>query len=779
MPLKKEIQDRYNIAQAKTDKWKKIHEGLAKTKDHLPTSVVMAVEEILINQVKFVTDMQRLNNMLIILRDHVVAHGHDDKKSQLAVLNNYLSKLDGLLKTYAALPDPLESINSEGQGAAPEELIEKLCARLNQPELKKLMTQLGDLADEQMKVNDIYRAYQQDLLNLSTYNQERTSDIVLNNGEWSSQARQISDFTIMPAQNLPRIYMPIEELQNKLASFQSKEPDYHLAANQKPTKSNPVLQRLITLADTGVASAKKNVHEYNNKIKAAQIAVEEFNKFPTEMKIKHKQAGMLRNILDLNMNTPLQKENLATTMFFTEYLKTALVKAYPQMFRLDIKGNVDIILPASDSAYANIHKALGYDLHKLHLTGSATLKIDPEKFDAQTLDTLYQESQNPLWLVLKSTKPISQNFTAEQKIQAYVELAQAFKNKQIGTTGKYLAAYNIAQAALAVAQAHPQQSTKFTEEFGPESTLGKWIISKAKTKDDKNQIKDGLTFSSVKQEANDEPPSFTATTTTHDSLTSSQNSQSDVDVFTSDDESSQGEYADEERVDMALETFIEQAPLSVAPVIPKVAVTAKESSDKEQIKAEQANTVIEPIIVQASISAKKITAVTETLAADTSILDAEQAMEQQIISETPTAKVESPTTAAKSPGTEDATAQQGPVEPSPEQPSTRTNFKAEIANIKHQEQVPAQEKTAEVSKPIKDTQALLKGKQSYLLAHGLHSISVSTQQSRNDLNKLKEQIKEAKTHEELLPLEDKVIAIAKITQAVNTVSASLRTRKNF
>lgn len=560
VPLKKEIQDTYNSAQAKTDKWKKIHAELAKTKDHLPLSVVMAVEEIVVNQVKFVTDMQRLNNMLVVLRDHITEHGDDEKKTQLAILNNYLGKLNGLLQTYAALPDPLETINSQGMGATPEELIEKLCAKLNQPELKKLMSQLGDLADDQMKVNEIYHIYQQDLLKSTRYNQERTSDIVLNNGEWSTQQRQIPDFTIMPAQNLPRVYMPIEELQNKLASFQSKEPEYHLATNAKPSKANPALQRLISLADTGIASAKKNVHEYNNKIKAAQIAVEEFNRFPAEMKIKHKQTAMLRNILYININSPLQKENQATTTFFAEYLKTALAKAYPQIVRLDIRGGVDITVPANDAAYADIHKALGYDLQKLSLTGTAALMIDPAKFDAQTLDKLYTDSENPLWLVLKSTKPISQTFTAEQKIQAYVELAQAFKDKKIGATGKYVAAYNLAQAALAVAQEHPELSTKFIAEFGPASTLGKWIIGKTKSKDDKNLVKNNLTFALAKQEAIvDDPPSIASTTVTQSSSSSSQGSQNDSDVFASDEESSKGEYVEDEE---------EQADVAIAPSPP-------------------------------------------------------------------------------------------------------------------------------------------------------------------------------------------------------------------
>lgn len=690
MPSKKEIQDTYSIAQAKTDKWKKIHESLATTKDHLPTSVVMAVEEIIINQVKFVTDMQRLNNMLVILRAHVTEHGDGEKKMQLAILNNYLTKLDGLLESYAALPDPLASINDQGMGATPEELIEQLCTKLNRPELKKLMSQLGDLADDQMKINDIYRTYQQDLLKLTTYNQERTSDIMLNNKGWSTQQRQIPDFTIMPVQNLPRIYMPIEELQNKLASFQSKEPDYHLAANEKPTKSNPALQRLIKLADTGVANAKNNVHEYNNKIKAAQIAEEEFNDFPAEMKITQKQTGMLRNILSININTPLQKENQATTTFFAEYLKTALAKTYPQIFNLNIQGGIDVTLPSNNSNYANIHKALGYDLQKLSLTGAATLAIDPAKFDAQTLDNLYQKDPNPLWLVLKSTKPISSNFTAEQKIQAYVELAHAFKDKKIGATGKYLAAYNLAQAALAVAQEHPEQNTKFTAEFGPESTLGKWIIGKTKTKDDKNLVKNNLTFSLVKREADyDETPSFISTTTTHSALSSSQSAHSDSDVFASDEETSNEEY-DEDN-----EHAVQQQKTIISDAIPL-----------------------------------------------------------------PESQTQSPAIPH--------------VEPPHNPAITRTNFKAAIASIKENNEH-VKKQMPDEPKPIMDTQKIMRGKQSYLLTQGLNKLSVNTE----ELNKLKEQIHKAETPEELQPLEDKVLAIIKISQAVNTVTEGLRRRKDF
>ncbi|MGC1183288.1 hypothetical protein [Legionella sp.] len=528
MLSRSEIQDRYNAAQAKADKWIRIQINLSNSKDHLASNVVSAIEEIIMNEVKFVTDMQRLNNLVVILRDHVSKQGGSDKKEQIAILDIYIEKLDTLLSTYAAMPDLLKLINDDGTGATPEELIEKIGMKLLLPESKQIMTQLGDLADQRMNVEMIHKLYLQDLSKLDNYLEERTSEIVLFTGTRSTQKRAFSDFTIMPAQNLPRIYMPVEQLSEKLSSFAAKAPDYHIPAYEKPTTTNSAIQKLINNVSEGIDQAKNSVQAYNSKKAAIQNAEEEFSKIAAKTKIREKQAVMLRNILGLNINTSLQ-----TTSFFSEYLKTALTKTYPEMFQLNIKGEVDIILPTSNVAYTDIHKALGYELN-------TTLTLEPSRFDAQILDKLYQKTENPLWIVLKSTKPVNENFSAEQKIHAYKEIAQAFKDKKIGNTGKYLAAYNLTQSAKAVAQEHPESIPAFNEAFGYESTLGKWVIEKAKNKDTviSNLIIRPAKLASLEDKATDfeidERASFGSTI----SLNSSLDSISDSGIDTFDEESS-------------------------------------------------------------------------------------------------------------------------------------------------------------------------------------------------------------------------------------------------
>ena len=473
MPLTQKIQENYDIAQKKMEAWKERNVAVSATKDHLPKDVINRLEEIVMNEVNLLSDFQRLNNQLSVLRGWVDTHGKNNKKGQLATIDMYLEKLNSLISSYEHLPSLIASINDDGTGMEPEQLLEKIGARVQSPEYIQIMDQLGELVVYQTEMNEIYMMHRTELLTSEDYNQARKSSKVMGNSR-SEQRREISDFTSMPFQNLLRIAMPIRELNKDAKHFKSTNPDYYIPEQQVPEKNNPKIQHFIDITSEAAERVGEAVEVVDNKIDAIKSAKAEFSKLPAKMKEEKKQGLMLRAILNLNLNSPLQNNTYASVVAPSAYLKTVLTQAYPELFLLDPRNGIKVV--AQDpSTYIDIHKAIGIDLLKLHEAApNKTITLNPEKFDAKILDELYKDTKNPLWLVLKSTKPINETFTAVQKIQSYAELAVVFKEAK-----DPVAASTLAQAALAVAQEHREDSAAFTAEFGASSTLGKWLISKA------------------------------------------------------------------------------------------------------------------------------------------------------------------------------------------------------------------------------------------------------------------------------------------------------------
>ncbi|ETO93529.1 hypothetical protein [Legionella oakridgensis] len=206
---------------------------------------------------------------------------------------------------------------------------------------------------------------------------------------------------------------------------------------------------------------------------------------------QEQQKFILRKMLELNLNTPLHTESEDISRpegkYFSTYLKMVLTRAYPDIFYLDASEKLGVKMDPRDpsgSKYKTICKAFGLDLSNTsYLPGAAArvteLQLDPAQFNAGALEELHQQDgkRNLLWLVLKSTMPVSETFTAEQKIQTYQALADAAVAGQLGGTDKYIAALNLQKAAFKIAQEHDVLPT-FTAAFGPESELGKYINAK-------------------------------------------------------------------------------------------------------------------------------------------------------------------------------------------------------------------------------------------------------------------------------------------------------------
>ena len=473
--------------------------------DKLPRAVIDAVQEIFTVQIEFIANMKQMQLMINTLRAHVDDTGGINKKSQLEALDNYLSKLEELFSIYDKSLAHSLFINADGSGPSPEEVIKKLSEAFQGEPLKKYLQQFGELTDDLMVINQIELdnnptlsenpAYQEAIVHYPTPEQLHPP------------AKKINVYTIMPMQNLTRIQLLTKALGKELDSFERKPHAYH-TDQLTPEGKNSALQSLKQDAQTAVSSADEQAIIYNARVGAIDIAKSQFTSLEAKMKPEEKQAAILRKILAMNMNTSLQEKSHAAHAF-PYYLKTVLPLMYDKSFELDAKGGLRITVPISDPTYKDIHFALG-----ISMTNTKAVILDPAKFDAEALDVLYRTTQNPLWIVLKSTKPIDATFTASQKMHAYIDVAQAFHDKKIGDVDKYKGAYNVALTAVQIAREHPEANAKkavsaVSAAFEPNRNskapnMGQWIANKTKSLE---EVTHALTVASAPQHAPSSTPS--------------------------------------------------------------------------------------------------------------------------------------------------------------------------------------------------------------------------------------------------------------------------------
>lgn len=224
------------------------------------------------------------------------------------------------------------------------------------------------------------------------------------------------------------------------------------------------------LADDFLTQVSGFARSLNNEIAQKELALEQMQ----GKKDKEREDIALRNILQLNFNNPLNKVPEKMSESVEYYMSAILTEAYPNLFYLQ-NGQFEI-QPSSNSVLIN--QAFGIEIR---LDGSAPvkeLKFDFSTLNKNALDALYKNDANPLWLVLKSTKPINEDFSASEKIAVYAELAQAFKDSKIGDTEKYLQAANLAQNAFAIALEHEECREQVNRTFGSASPLGTWMLEK-------------------------------------------------------------------------------------------------------------------------------------------------------------------------------------------------------------------------------------------------------------------------------------------------------------
>ena len=508
---KQRIQSDFDAKSTKLEEWGIEQLKTAGTKDHLSAGVINAVKEAVAVPEKFTTDMKHLKNIIITLTQNSKINDSEAK-----AIEDYINKIDELIKLHNELNTEYPLIFDKN--TSPEDVIKDLNEKYNDPKFYEMMEQLASLEYDRVKINSICAKYEPQLTSKnSTYNQVRTTyapNTSPDTPERGSQVRIISTFTIMPTQNLPRISMVVRAINDQLTKFEEKNPDYHL--DQQPedslneeeagSESNVAIENLLALTTGCLKRSGAKNSELQGKIgdKTVTNKVEDqYLSKDSGVNVGQKRNFFLREILNINLNTPIVRSD-EDQESFSPFLQEILVKLYPEIFAHNSKGEISVKAGGNSDRFINIYTALGSNVIAQG-TLSEKVKLNPKQFDARTLDKLYKSDHNILWLVLKSTKPVGPNFTAEDKIKAYIELAHAYKDEKIGEKNKFEGAYNMAQAAIAMAEKNSGCQKLVHEAFGPKSELGQWIISKHPKKDKANLI-ENLSQYSYAQYINENAP---------------------------------------------------------------------------------------------------------------------------------------------------------------------------------------------------------------------------------------------------------------------------------
>jgi hypothetical protein len=220
-------------------------------------------------------------------------------------------------------------------------------------------------------------------------------------------------------------YHKLTEIQSRHnISFNSQTATFLSQSFQRLMRYNLPMLEMIKDGPHGLEGALKASKQVN--LNNAMFANGYSGEFQDQA--AKRPAGPLQRLIELNLNAPegLEDSNYARladrgaerSKRIDGYLKAMLTEAYPEQFQLD---NTGYLLTNPD-----ITEALGIN-HGIPGT------INPEDFNAEILDRFYEADKNPLWFVLKSTKPIVANeFSFDDKLQAYQALIPLAKENKLG-----------------------------------------------------------------------------------------------------------------------------------------------------------------------------------------------------------------------------------------------------------------------------------------------------------------------------------------------------------
>ncbi|MDR3442614.1 MAG: hypothetical protein P4L65_06310 [Legionella sp.] len=481
MPTTNEIQNYYNGRIEIIDKWRdaQLSQMRESNNPNLSEGLIRSLHEQLLVQEKFFADMGHMKNMLSVMLTEISL-----SKTQKNLVIDYMAKLDKVIATHKAFNNGPNDIIAaiDKKNISTEELAKAIQTLYATNELQEFVSALATISPENPELDALAKQKKSELGKNKQYLEAGTSTYSSPN---ATQTRGIPVFSIMPTQFIPKMTMTLKEVKGQAESIIKKQTN----VAEKNSLFNEVLVTSVrdtmedTIRNAGIGA------RVNLQI-GARIATKNAEAlFAEDLKPEEKKVIALRKILSINMNTPLAVKGDSEVKDFDSYLQTVLLNAYPNLFKLDPHKN-EFSISAGDK-YTEIHKALGIDMR-----GKDKITLDPVKFDAQSLDMLYKSDENPLWIALKSTKPVDAQFTAVEKIKSYEEIALEFQNKKIGDTQKSEGAYQVAKAAKAIATEYGEVEA-FKSAFAPDKKdgLGEWMVSKGKKQADKDEITRGLTLS--------------------------------------------------------------------------------------------------------------------------------------------------------------------------------------------------------------------------------------------------------------------------------------------
>lgn len=419
---------------------------------------IRAVEEFFKANETFIEKMFTLKTILETLQQ-------EDEGLSSPHVTHYLIQLNEFLSAY----QDLNLIGCINNSSTPTEAIIGLNEKISSQQFQRFAICLSELAFIQESIRKRLRPYEEN----------RAQDLIRQQSELTKSYVRLDAYSLIPVQHIPRLrslLLAVESEFNKELQLDNIDINLPLAI-QSVKESIVATSKLVRDYDTRVDQREIT------KAQCAQLAIEKMSgKYAAQRKIT-----LLKAILDLNLNNKLEQKGAIEVAFFDTYLKNLLVRAYPKdfsfqstLFCINRRGS----LSKSLAQYQQLLAALGVSGIKNEMV------LNTDQFNASQLDELFQRDQNPLWLVLKSTIPVSQQFGTTQKIMTYIDLANQFCTKKMGSKGKYLGAFAMAMAAYAV-ETHdaddialidlafqPFVSDEANKELCKGRRFGNWIVAK-------------------------------------------------------------------------------------------------------------------------------------------------------------------------------------------------------------------------------------------------------------------------------------------------------------
>ena len=467
------------------------------------------INEFIGTELDFVSDMLQLRRVLEpISQDKSV----DSKMRDL--INEYVVDLDTLLEIYSTLnlQDPLNNAEynfdqlteeivlrlekffiEQGYAEALGNLIDKVSKMTElsvQDEFRVAVSPIVEKEGMRLAVRDSILKPVQRMLKYSLLIKQMNKPLIREMEQsFSSMASSSETSLSTPPNTSSRSNSPADiSTQSSSSSLSKSQGSLSGASRHSLHRSHHSLTRIDSYITELSVQVNERKRAQENAVAASsaaskqrtEVMLEADGKLVAEKALEtaptltqQRRTFALHRILEMQINNPQRAEKYPKE-YLAAYLKTMLGKGCNDAFYFSPTGRFMVL---KNDLFKKISEALG-----------SLAEIDPAKFDAKALDDLYVQERNPLWLVLKSTIPVSNDkFSVEQKIQAYQDVAIASIKKQFDKTGKYELVLAMQKAAFAVAKEHGALD-QFIKSFGPESKLGKYIAKKIKGHDSQEQM---------------------------------------------------------------------------------------------------------------------------------------------------------------------------------------------------------------------------------------------------------------------------------------------------